>query len=149
MATVIDSYSAQERDFHWTFCGCMRCVVAVTRGMGRHWQEGCELYHSGKDPAYNGELDTCVRNVEKVEDGEELEFHPGSCVASHSRFGEQSYVEILFLTLDQVVKYCGATAKALNLKTDERPSEDGVGTLTGVPLDRACNLLSLTDSLYA
>ena len=124
----------QAKDFHDKIeDGCLTCVTAVQTGMGMAFDEGCALYESKQNPSWNKDLDATIKNVERVEQGEDLpEQNPSSSVNMHKVFGEYSYLDVLFLSESQVLKYCGATPKALGLNVEERDAEDGSGQIKGV-----------------
>ena len=104
-------------------------------GMGKDWQDGMDLYESKKDRAFNKELDATVETVTKVETGETTpgNFFPGSSVETVMERGEMTYIDVLFLSENQIQKYCGASSKALDLQLEERAAEDGSGSIWGAP----------------
>ena len=55
-----------------------------------------------------------------------------SSVSNSFSMQETLYVEVAFLSNDELLKYVGATAKGLGLQLEERPGLDGVTPLRGV-----------------
>ena len=117
---------------------CLTCFTAVQTGLGMEWSDALRKYEDGTDLEFNEDFDQTIANVERIQDGcDPPQCFPGSSVETTMQFGEYSYVELLFLSEAQVLKHCGATARALNLAVEEREREDASGTIKGV--QHVCN----------
>ena len=104
----------------------------VQTGMRQTWKEGMAIYESNSNLVFIQEFEQTLANLIQVQQGESLQEHLGSSVDMLKQYGEYSYVDLLFLSEGQVLKYCGASTKALGLTLEERDAEDGSGVIKGV-----------------
>ena len=107
--------------------------MAVVTGHGREWDAG--LIEAKMDAAFKEQLLETCSNLEKVENGEAApEFHPPSAVDARHCIGEYSYVEVLYLSPEQILQHAGALPEELSLPLVQRLAEDGETILRGVYL---------------
>ena len=91
------------------------------------WQQGCEQCRL--DPEFQKKVDETCRQLEFIEEGKKEEcrkYFPPSAVESQQQHGELTYMDVPFLSSDQVEKITGATPQSLQLTMVERVAEDAV-----------------------
>ena len=121
----------QDHNFHAVIeDACLRCHVAVETGHGREWSAGVQECRENKD--FNESVTRTCKQLELVENGQPAEsFYPPSAVESIHICGEYSFVEILFLSTEQVLRHAGALPHELGLPLASRLAEDGKTLLSG------------------
>ena len=122
----------QERDFHPQHLACPRCHLAVVTGCGVEWPEGVQ--RCKEDPEFEGKVREAVENLSHIEAGEPEKkqvYTPPSAVDTRMLCGEMCYVDVLFLSPQQVLRYTGGTPESLGLVVCERIGEDGVSRIRG------------------
>ena len=104
----------------------------MVTGCGVEWPEGVERCKD--DPAFNERVEEALQNLVHVEDGEPEKkrvYNPPSAVDTRLCCGEMTYVDVLFLSPQEVVRHTGGTAESLGLSICERTAEDGQSRIKG------------------
>ena len=109
--------------------GCSKCVHAVEKGMGVEWDVGLAQIqnrtNNDKDAKFAQQVDQCVANYEALPESAFSPFPLPSSVIASSVMGTQSFYDLLFLSDSQVIKYTGASIKAMGLTLSRRLDEQG------------------------
>lgn len=115
--------------------GCVICITAVTKGACKGWDEGMAIYSDSTHPEHStvkSIVDACCSTLAEMERGNQVNFSPSSHVESNRNHGVTNYMDVVFLSDSEVIKYSGLGLKALGLTPVSRQNEDGVGSSPGV-----------------
>ena len=105
--------------------GCLVCVNAVEAGTGRSWEHGSALYVAKSDMEYNRVVDSCAAAYERLPPDSLPRFGPEESVQAVREIGNESYVEVAFLSEAQILNLTGCNYKQLDLDLYQREAEDG------------------------
>jgi hypothetical protein len=74
-----------------------------------------------------------VKKMAALMDGleDKPEFNPPSAINADCQIGEESYIEYMFMTETQFIKYCKGSFQATGAQVYERTAEDGVTKILG------------------
>ena len=125
--TVVWAYEGKKK-----MTGCLVCVTAVESGTATPWEEGSALYLAKSSPEYNKTVDQCACAYEKLPAEALPRFGVPETVESTQQLGSMSYVELAFLSEDEITSLTGCTAEQLGQTVFLRLAEDGVTEISGV-----------------
>lgn len=107
------------------------------------------MYHDKSHPQHKEKkkiIDACRATLRLRDDGEEVSFDPSSEVTRCIHSGMTHYLDLAFLTDQDLIMFFKLSAKELGLKDKvvSRPNEDGSGLSEGLYV-RLSDLPELTD----
>ena len=99
--------------------------------MGREWDE---IQRIKSDAAMRANLESITARLAQIEEGNEDElplFQPQASVISRQCVGEMSYIETLFLSAEQIERWCNVPYQSLGVLLSERFAEDNETIIRG------------------